>query len=151
MLKKQRWLPPVNMRKLIKNFIAFPVFMQLVWLLCVVGMCTNLILLVRDMMDGGLLLRLHLGYFILYAGQVAFILAREKWVALLTILQGVIALLTTVDFIFVPILQVLGRTYYWIFQPTVEQLNVYQYVFVSIAFTLQMASAAYLWGYLRKK
>ena len=125
--------------------------MQLVWLLCVVGMCTNLILLVRDMMDGGLLLRLHLGYFILYAGQVAFILAREKWVALLTILQGVIALLTTVDFIFVPILQVLGRTYYWIFQPTVEQLNVYQYVFVSIAFTLQMASAAYLWGYLRKK
>ncbi len=139
------------MGKLIRNFVKFPFFVQLVWLLCVIGALTNAVLLVRDVTDGGLLFRLHLAYFILYAGQVFFIVAREKWVALLTLLQGIIALLTTVDFIFVPLLQVMGRTYYGLFHPTVEQLKVYQYVFTSIAFTLQMATAAYLWGYLYKK
>ena len=139
------------MGQLIRNFVKFPFFVQLVWLLCVIGALTNAVLLVRDVTDGGLLFRLHLGYFILYAAQVFFIVAREKWVALLTLLQGIMALLTTVDFIFVPLLQVAGRLYYGLFQPTVEQLKVYQYVFTSVAFTLQMASAAYLWGYLYKK
>ena len=139
------------MRKLIKNFFSLPLFVQLIWLLCVVGTFTNLVLLVRDVREGGPLLRLHLGYFMLYTAQVFFIFAREKYVALLVLLQGIIALLTTADFIFVPPLQVLGRIYYVVFQPTVEQLEIYQYVFVSIAFTLQMASVAYLWGYFHKK
>ncbi len=92
-----------------------------------------------------------MGFFILYVGQVAFIWVQEKYVCLLTLLQGVMALLTTADFIFVPLLQVAGRMYYWLCNPTVEAMKVYQYVFMSAAFTLQLASAAYLWGYLRKK
>lgn len=139
------------MMKLIKNFINLPLFVQLIWVLCVVGTFTNGVLLVRDVLEGGPLFRLHLGYFMLYVAQVGFILLREKWVSLLIILQGIIALLTTADFIFVPVLQVLGRIYYVLFQPTIEQLKIYQYVFVSLAFTLQLASAAYLWGYCYRK
>jgi hypothetical protein len=49
------------------------------------------------------------------------------------------------------VLQALGHLYYWAFTPSVETLKIYQYVFVSAAFTLQMAGAAYLWGYLCAK
>lgn len=139
------------MKALVRRWLRFPFFVQLVWLLCVLGALSNVWLLMRDMFTSAILLRLHLGFFILYAGQAAFILVREKYVCLLTILQGIMALLTTADFIFVPLLQVVGHTYYWLCSPSVEALKVYQYVFVSAAFTLQMASAAYLWGYLRKQ
>ena len=139
------------MGKLLKKFFKFPLFVQLIWMLCVLGMCTNLVLLARDVNADGLLFRLHLGYFMLYAAQVFFILVREKYVALLVLLQGIIALMTTADFIFVPLLQVAGKIYYWTFHPTVEELKVYQYVFVAAAFTLQMASMAYLWGLFYKK
>ena len=136
-------------KTLLKRFLHFPFFIQLIWLLCVLGTLTNICLVGRDLTTDPVLLRLHIGYFILYAGQVVFLLLKEKFVCLLTFLQGIIALLTTVDFIFVPILQVLGRLYYWAFSPSVEALKVYQYIFVSVAFTLQMASAAYIWVYLR--
>lgn len=139
------------MGKLLKNFAKFPFFVQLICLLCVLGVAVNAVLLVRDLFEGGLLFRLHLGYFILYAAQVAFILAREKYVCLLTLLQGIIALFTTLDFTFIPLLQCFGKMYYWAFNPSVEALKVYQYVVVSAAFTLQMASAAYLWLYFKKK
>lgn len=139
------------MRLLIKRFVRFPVFVQLIWSLCVLGVLINLWLIGKDFLGDPVLFRLHLGYLILYAGQVAFILLQEKYVCLLTLLQGIIALFTTVDFIFTPLLQAIGHTYYWLFSPSVESLKVYQYVFVSLAFTLQMASAAYLWGYLRLK
>ncbi len=115
------------------------------------GALINLWLMGRDLLTTPILFRLHLGYFILYMGQIVFILLQEKYVACLTLLQGIIALLTTVDFIFSRLLQALGHLYYWAFTPPVETLKVYQYVFVSAAFTLQMASAAYLWGYLRTK
>lgn len=139
------------MQKLLIRFMRFPVFVQLIWLLCVLGALINLWLMGRDLFTDPVLLRLHLGYFILYVGQVVFILLQEKYVSLLTLLQGIIALLTTVDFIFTPLLQVIGHTYYWICSPSVESLKIYQYVFVSAGFTLQMAGAAYLWGYLRLK
>lgn len=139
------------MKKLLKRFAKFPFFVQLVWLLCVLGMFSSLVLLVRDVRDGGMLFRLHLGYFMLYAAQVGFILVREKYVALLTLLQGILALLTTADFIFVPLLQLLGRMYYWLCKPSVEAMKVYQYVFVSLGFTLQLAAAAYLGAYFYKK
>ena len=135
----------------VQRFIRFPFFIQLIWLFCVIGMLINVWLIGRDLLTDSVLFRLHLGYFILYVGQICFILVQEKYVSLLTILQGVIALLTTVDFIFTPLLQAVGHTYYWVFSPSVESLKVYQYVFVSLAFTLQMASAAYLWGYFRLK
>lgn len=135
----------------VQRFIQFPLFIQLIWLLCVIGMLTNIWLIGRDLLTNSVLFRLHLGYCILYVGQVCFILVQEKYVSLLTILQGIIALLTTVDFIFTPLLQAVGHTYYWAFSLSVESLKIYQYVFVSLAFTLQMASAAYLWSYFRLK
>jgi len=136
--------------KFIRRFAYFPLFIQLITLFCVLGVFINAWLIWRDLLTDPVLFRLHLGYFILYVGQFVFILLEEKYVCALTILQGIIALLTTVDFIFTPLLQLLGHTYYWLFSPSVEALKVYQYVFVSLAFTLQMASAAYLWGYFRR-
>lgn len=139
------------MQKLIDRFWKFPFFVQLIFLLCVLGALINTVLLTRDMLHSAVLWRLHFGFFILYVGQAAFILVQEKYVCLLTLLQGIMALLTTADFIFVPLLQVAGRMYYGWFHPGIEAMKVYQYVFMSAAFTLQLASAAYLWGYLRKK
>ncbi|MBR2082047.1 MAG: hypothetical protein IJ876_03430 [Elusimicrobiaceae bacterium] len=138
------------MGKLINRFWKFPFFIQLIFLLCVLGALINVVLLTRDVLNSAVLWRLHLGFLILYVGQAAFILTQEKYVSLLTLLQGIMALLTTADFIFVPLLQVFGRMYYWLFSPSVESMKIYQYVFMSAAFTLQMASAAYLWGYFYK-
>ena len=134
------------MKMLLRRFWQFPFFVQLLWLLSMVGVFANLALIMRDLSSNAILLRLHLGFFILYASQAAFILAREKYVCVLTLLQGVMALLTTADFLFVPILQILGRVYYVLCSPTIEALKVYRYVFVSAAFTLQLFSAGYLWS-----
>ena len=139
------------MMKFLNRFCKLPFFVQLIVLLCVLGAFINIILLTRDVLHGAILWRLHFGFFVLYVAQVAFILAGEKWVGLLTLLQGIMALLTTADFIFVPLLQVAGRIYYWLFDPSVEAMKIYQYIFISASFTLQLASAGYLWGYLRKK
>jgi len=139
------------MKTLLRRWLRFPFFVQLIWLLCVLGVFINLWLIGRDVVTEAILIRLHLAYLMLYGGQVVLILAQEKYVCLLTLLQGILALLSTVDFIFVPVLQVLGNIYYWVCFPSVEALKVYQYVFVSVAFTLQIASAAYLWGYFYKK
>lgn len=139
------------MMKLVKRFLKFPFFVQLIFLLCVLGVCTNGVLLTRDVLYDAVLWRLHFAFLILYLGQTVFILTEEKWVFLLTFLQGIVALMTTADFIFLPLLRVLGQLYYWLFNPTVQALEVYQYVLVSAAFTLQLASVVYLWGYFRKK
>lgn len=139
------------MKKFLSRFGQFPFFVQLIVLLCMLGACINILLLGHDALYGAILWRLHLGFFILYVAQAVLILAGEKWACLLTLMQGILALLTTADFIFVPLLQVAGRMYYWLFDPSIEAMQVYQYVFVSAAFTLQLASAGYLWGYLRKK
>ena len=139
------------MKKLMSRFLSFSFLVQLILLLCLLGTCINIRLIARDVLFGSVLLRLHVAFLILYAGQVGFILTREKYVCLLTLVQGIMALLTTADFIFVPILQVVGRSYYALLNPSVEALKVYQYVFVSAAFTLQMASAAYLWVTFKRK
>ncbi len=134
----------------IRRFLKYPFFVQLLVLLCSVGVATNLVLLLRDLFfQQPILWRLHVGFLMLYTAQVWLILAPEKYVCLLTVLQGIMALLTTADFIFTPLLQIAGLLYHGLFSPTVEQLKIYQYIFVSAAFTLQMASAAYLWGYLK--
>lgn len=137
--------------KLIHRFVSFPLFVQLIWSFCVLGMLINLWLVARDLLTDPVLFRLHLGYLILYVGQTVFILLEEKYVCALTVLQGIIALLTTVDFIFTPLLQAIGHAYYWLFSPSIESLKVYQYVFVALAFTLQMAGAAYLFFYFRQQ
>ena len=137
--------------KILFRFLRFPFFVQVICLLCALGALTNLVLIGRDILTGAVLLRLHIGFFILYAAQVVFILTQEKFVALLTLLQGVMALLTTADFIFVPLLQIAGHLYYWLCAPSLEAMKEYQYLFMSLGFTLQLASAAYLWGYFKQK
>lgn len=139
------------MEKCFRLFFKFPFFVQLIVMLCVLGALINVWLLVRDALHNAILWRLHLGFLILYVAQIVFIFLREKWVSFLTLLQGLMALLTTADFTFVPLLQVAGRTYYWLCTPSISDLKVYEYVFTSAAFTLQLASAAYLWGYFYKK
>ncbi len=76
------------------------------------------------------------------------ILTQEKFVAVLTFLQGLAALFTTADFIFTPLVQAAGLIY-WMSNPPVDTRSVYKYIFMSVAFTLQMACAAYLWFYFR--
>lgn len=139
------------MSTLVNRFVKFPFFVQLLVLLCLLGALVNVVLLGRDVLNGAVLWRLHVGFLMLYVAQAGLILAQEKYVCLLTLLQGVMALLTTADFIFVPLLQVAGRLYYWVCNPSLEAMKVYQYVFMSAAFTLQLASAGYLWGYFYKR
>ena len=137
--------------KLLNRFLRFPFFIQAICLLCVLGALLNGFLILRDLLNGAVLLRLHIGFFILYVAQVGFILTGEKFVALLTLLQGVMALFTTADFIFVPLLQIAGHLYYWLCAPSLEAMKEYQYLFMSLGCTLQLASAAYLWGYFKGK
>ncbi len=135
---------------MIRRFLHYPLFLQLITLLCVIGAVANGCLLGKDLLNQGILWRLHAGFFILYAAQFVFILVEEKWVFFLMALQGVLALCTTADFIFVPLLQLGGRIYFTLCSPTVEAQKVYQYVFMSAAFTLQMAAAAYVWLFFKQ-
>ena len=97
----------------------------------------------------GILLRLHLGFLILYAGQIAFILLGERQVWALAALQGVLALLTNADFTFFPLVRFLGNVIYSVWpEPSLEYTKVYQYILISLAFTLQMLSAFILFSLL---
>ena len=103
------------------------------------------------MASDGILLRLHMGFWVLYVSQVVFILLKERYVWILAALQGVLALLTNADFTFVPLLRVLGSIYVTVGpEISVEALKVYKYVFTSAAFTLQMLSAYALFSLLPK-
>lgn len=136
--------------KLLKRFWQSPLFLRLVAFLCVLGAVVDLGLLIRDYLIGTGLWRLHAGFLMLYIGQIFFILVRERHVSVLTILQGVLALRTAADFIFTPPLQLIGLLYLCT-EPSLEYKNTYEYIFISAAFTLQMASAAYLWIYFRPR
>lgn len=117
-------------------------WVQLILAFCLLGACSNAVLLYRDIVSGGILLRLHLGFFILYAGQAAFILLHEKFVWLLTVLQGVLALFTSADFTFMPLLRGFGNVFFFIVkEPTLELVQAYKYSLISLAFTLQLLGA----------
>ena len=133
-----------------KLFWRSPWFVRVVGLLCWLGIAGNIGLLVKDVLHQGILWPLHLGFLILYAGQVVFIFLRNRYVCVLTILQGLAALWTAADFIFTPVLQLLGFLYL-LTNPSLESQKVYEYLFVSAGFTLQLASAAYLWFYFSPK
>lgn len=137
------------MKTIWTHFSAFSFFTQLVLVLCVLGVLVNGLLIARDLSSNGILLRLHVGFLILYIFQIVFIFLYEKYVCILTLLQGVLALLTNADFIFVPLLRVIGSLYYATGTPSVEGLKVYKYVFVSMAFTLQMLTAYILFVELK--
>lgn len=139
------------MNKAIKSFFRLNTWMHLVVCLCLLGVLINACSIMRDLRYDSILLKLHFGFLVLYFFQIVFIFLREKWVALLTILQGFMALYTNSDFTFVPVLRVLGKIYLTLFTVSVEGLEVYKYVFVSLAFTVQMYTAYTLFVSLRSK
>lgn len=134
------------MKQIWDRFCNFSFFVQVIIILCVLGFLVNAVLVWRDLHGNGILLRLHAGFLVLYLTQIIFIFLYEKYVAVLTVLQGILALLTNGDFIFIPLLKVLGQFYYLVHEPRVDEFKVYKYVFMSLAFTLQMFSAYVLFA-----
>ncbi len=137
------------MYMLVKRYFALNIWVKIIFFFCLFGAFVNLFLIGKDLSSSGILLRLHMGFFVLYASQVVFILLNERYVCVLTVLQGLLALLTNADFTFVPLLRVVGQFFYLaVLSPSVEMLTVYKYVFISAAFTLQMLSAYALFSLL---
>ena len=139
------------MQKILTRFLNLNVWVQIVFCLCLVGALTNTVLVVRDIFNDGILLRLHLGFLILYAGQVVFILLEERQVWALAVLQGVMALLTNADFTCMPLVRFVGNIIYTLWpEPSLEYMKVYRYLMTSSAFTLQLLSAFILFSLLPK-
>ena len=137
------------MLKLVRTYLDLNIWVKAVFLFCLIGLLSNAVLVWRDMAYDGILLRLHLGFLILYAGQIAFILLGERQVWALAALQGVLALLTNADFTFFPLVRFLGNVIYSVWpEPSLEYTKVYQYILISLAFTLQMLSAFILFSLL---
>lgn len=139
------------MNKLVKRFFSLNIWVKVIFFFCLLGTFANLFLLCRDISSGGILLRLHAGFLVLYASQAAFILVHERYACVLTVLQGVLALLTSADFMFAPLVRALGQLYYAVNpNPSIEAMKVYKYVFISLCFTLQMLGAYALFSLLPK-
>ncbi len=130
-----------------QRFAGLDFCLKLIWLFCLIGATLNLVFICRDISSGGVLLRLHIGFFILYAGQVVFIVVKERLVFVLSLLQALVAFATNADFTFVPVLRLLGRIVYVANGGfSVEALEVYKYVFVSACFTLELLKTYLLWA-----
>lgn len=128
-----------------KRFANLPLVVQIIFAFCVWGTVSNMFAVGHDLAQNHILWRLHLGFLILYAGQVAFILLRERTVCILALLQGLIALSSNFDFTFVPFLRLIGRAVYNICGGfSMDGMEVYKYVFVSCCFTLDMLKTALL-------
>lgn len=141
----------MSMDRLINRFLSLNIWVKIIFVFCLFGSCVSTLLVARDILSDGILLRLHMGFWLLYVSQVVFILLKERYVWILAALQGVLALLTNADFTFVPLLRVLGGVYVAVGpEISVEGLTVYKYVFTSAAFTLQMLSAYALFSLLPK-
>lgn len=137
------------MQQLAKRYFALNIWVKIIFFFCLFGAFVNFFLLGRDIFAHGVLWRLHSGFFLLYISQAVFILLQERYVCILTVLQGVLALWTNADFTFVPLLRLLGNFYYLVNPvPSVESLKTYAYVSASAAFTLQMLSAYALFSLL---
>ncbi|MBO7238418.1 MAG: hypothetical protein J6U96_03930, partial [Elusimicrobiaceae bacterium] len=116
------------------------------WIFCCLGLVLNTIVIWRDLHGPGLLLRLHIGFWVLYAAQVVFILMRERMVFILSLLQAILALATNLDFTFVPPLRMIGQVIYMVHgQFSLDGMEVYKYVFVSACFTLELLKTFLLW------
>ncbi len=137
------------MTKWTDSFWGLNAWVKAVLCFCALGALTNAGLICKDWAQGGILWRLHLGFFVLYTGQVVFILCRERLVWVLAALQGIMALLTTADFTFMPLVRFLGHVVYFCWpEPSLEYAKVYQYILISLSFTLQMLSAYILFSLL---
>ena len=129
------------MRTLLNRWLELNNWLKAIAFFCLIGCVSNAILIGRDFASSGILLRLHIGFFVLYAAQIAFIFLHERMVCVIAVLQGILALVTNADFTFVPLARIIGRTIYVLTDPTVEFIKVYKYVLISVSFTLQMLSA----------
>lgn len=130
------------MRMLVLHFLRLNFWVKIIFCFCLIGALSNTVLCIRDLMTGGLLFRLHAGFWVLYVSQVVFILLGERYVSIIALVQGILAFFTSADFTFVPLLRSLGSVVYVFCPvPTLEMMSVYKYVFMSLAFTLQMLSA----------
>lgn len=133
------------MGRLWKRFANLPLLVQIIFVFCVWGAVSNALAVWYDLLQNPILLRLHIGFLILYVGQVVFILLHERMVFMLALVQGLVALATNYDFTFVPVLQFLGEVVYrvrggW----SLEASEVYKYIFVSACFTLDLLKTALL-------
>ena len=128
-------------RHLLTRWQALNVWLKIIVFCCLLGCISNGILIARDLTSSGILLRLHSGFFVLYASQIVFIFLQERMVWIIAVMQGFLALLTNADFTFIPFVRVLGRFMYIFTEPTVEMLKIYKYVLISASFTLQMLAA----------
>lgn len=139
------------MKKLAQHFAELNNWVKLILGFCLLGVFFNTILVCRDIALGGILLRLHAGFLLLYVAQVIFILIPERMVCVLTVLQGILALLLNADFTFMPLVRVVGRSLL-LFRSdmALEYAQTYRYIIVSSAFTLQMLSAFALFTLLPK-
>ncbi len=131
------------------RFVELDFRVQLVFVFCLYGFLLNSMFLCRDMRYDGVLLRLHLGFWVLYGGQIVFILLRERMVFVLSLLQAVVAFLTNADFSFVPVARLVGFVAYW-WQGgfTLEGMEVYKYVFTSACLTLELLKTYWLFALL---
>lgn len=132
-----------------RRFADLDFWLKLIWIFCLLGAFLNAVLVARDLRSGGILLRLHAGFFVLYAGQVVFILLKERAVFVLSLLQAGLAFVTSADFTFVPVFRLMGRLAYAVRgELSIEQLKVYKYVFISACFTAEMLKTWMLWALL---
>ncbi len=135
-----------------KRYLNLNIWVKIVFWFCLWGGFCNTIAVVKDITEGGLLLRLHLGFCILYISQVVFIMLQERLVWVLAVLQGLLALLTNADFTFMPFVRVVTNSVSLLLpDPSLESVKVYRYLLVSLSFTLQMLSAYILFSLLPKK
>ena len=140
-----------NFFKKILGILQLNIWVKAVLCFCVIGLVCNIVLVTRDIVNGGILLRLHAGFLILYAGQVVFILLKERLVWLLAVLQGGMALLTNADFTFMPLLRMVGSVVFGLLpEHSLQFAKEYQYVVISLAFSAQMLSAFILFSLLPK-
>lgn len=132
-----------------KRFLELDFLVKLIFIFCLYGWLINTIFLCRDIRQDGLLFRLHLGFWVLYSGQIVFILLKERMVFVLSFLQAILAFLTNADFTFVPVLRAAGFLAYSLKGGfTVEEMDVYKYIFMSGCLTLEMLKTYWLFALL---
>ena len=137
------------MKALWRRFLELDFKLQLVLVFCLYGTLLNTVFLCRDFSQQGLLMRLHLCFLLLYAGQVVFILRKERMVFVLSLLQAVLAFLTNADFAFVPVVRMVGYAVFMFKgEFTIEEMDVYKYVFVSACLTLELLKTYWLFALL---
>lgn len=128
-----------------QSFVRLNFWVKIIWIFCLLGAFCNAIAICRDLQGNSILLRLHIGFFVMYAGQVACILMHERMIVVVSLMQAIFALVTNLDFTFVPVVRLIGKLFYVLHgELSVDDLPVYKYVFVSLCFTLELLKSYFL-------